>query len=37
MARSTDGGITWEKVKDFGTKRRLVGVVYVPDGTAPNK
>jgi photosystem II stability/assembly factor-like uncharacterized protein len=37
MARSTDGGITWSKVKDFGTKRRLVGVVYVPDGTAPNK
>jgi photosystem II stability/assembly factor-like uncharacterized protein len=37
MARSTDGGITWAKVKDFGTKRRLVGVAYVPGGTAPNK
>jgi photosystem II stability/assembly factor-like uncharacterized protein len=37
MARSTDGGITWSKVKDFGTKGRLVGVVYLPDGTVPNK
>jgi photosystem II stability/assembly factor-like uncharacterized protein len=36
MARSSDGGITWSRVSEFGTKRALRSVVYVPYGAGQN-
>lgn len=37
MAHSSDGGITWSKVPEFGTKQRLLSVVHVADGLGQNK